>query len=103
VIQPEDENENEEMVVVTYEEGLAKLGLNRPVHPLYPESPIEEMSASPSPRAQLGRGAYGYGVERGSEEGSNWLPSYYRTASRRREEGNESVNESDLGYRWDRV
>jgi hypothetical protein len=68
--------ESEEMIVVTYEEGLAKLGLVRPHHILYPNEhgPTEPLAfeetrqAYPvvSPRAVTGRTGL-RGTERGEE------------------------------------
>jgi len=87
---------------VTYQDGLAKLGFDRP-HPSY-----------------IQRGAFAYGVEdrlsprripngrRGlvveSGQDSNWLPSYYRSSSPDNRGGlereSERETESDLGYSW---
>ncbi|WVO16194.1 hypothetical protein L204_103865 [Cryptococcus depauperatus] len=83
--------ESSEMVVITYEEGLRKLGINfdngsRPHHILYPEyddtdstEGFESQSqAVDSPRTRPGRDRIGgKGVPAALE--STWLPSYYHT------------------------
>ena len=99
---------SEEMVTVTYEEGLAKLGLDRPpVHHMVESDPpgfmasngpvFEEIEVSPRRRGgRTGRRAI---MEAGrGRESSNWLPSYYAPDPRRRDVVRE---ESDLGYRWE--
>ena len=77
------------MAVVTYEEGLAKLGLNRVDPTVYADSYKEEERISTRTR-----GGRVYAE-------STWLPSYYRSSSRDRRGGNGGGMESELGYRWD--
>ncbi|ODN82103.1 hypothetical protein L202_02412 [Cryptococcus amylolentus CBS 6039] len=83
---PADKHESAELVVITYEDGLRKLGIDpsggqpHPHHILYPEYDESEMdNGSPvravdSPRAKPGR-------DRGKAPPpaleSTWLPSYY--------------------------
>ena len=65
------------MIVVTYEEGLAKLGLTPP--PAHTAPLARPPNSFPEPRDTHGRAGYP-AVPRGVSGGSSsaWLPSYYR-------------------------
>jgi len=108
--------ESEEMVVVTYEEGLMKLGLGRPHQILSPEGnepgrngngeadrgsadSLQVRQAYPvaGSRIKPGRGAHGAQNPVRSPHHSTWLPTYYHTP-----EGlarGELDEGSELGYR----
>ena len=96
------EKENKEMVVVTYEEGLARLGLNQPDRRFCPgPTPVSvrqvgtpvQLEEGP-PRSRSGRHII-LMDSKGRLAGvdSTWLPSYYRQYDR------DDGGESELGYR----
>ncbi|WVQ80779.1 hypothetical protein IAT38_002884 [Cryptococcus sp. DSM 104549] len=109
--------QSEEMIVVTYEDGLRKLGIDpdgdrpRPHHILYPEDDDDpetmaaydyerqqvQVQAVDSPRAIPGRGgAAGAGQGLGGKvPESTWLPSYYNSPHSGRGGGG---TESELAY-----
>ena len=81
------------MIVVTYEEGLARLGLNRPDRLFYPGPipvPVQQEGFPPRCRSDRHRLLLdSQGTMTGVD--STWLPSYYRQY---RDDGGES----ELGY-----